>query len=45
MRQHGIEVVDLDLPECVAMMEQFIRDQPQLWNEDIGVEVLDASRS
>ena len=36
MRSHGIEVVDLDLPECIAMMEQFIRDKPELWNEDIG---------
>lgn len=36
MEQHGVEVVDLDLPECVAMMEQFIADRPALWNEDIG---------
>ena len=36
MEQHGVEVVDLDLPECVAMMAQFIADKPQLWNEDIG---------
>lgn len=36
MRQHGIEVVDLDLPECVEMMEQFIREKPELWFEDIG---------
>ena len=37
MRAHGIEVVNLDLPECVELMETFIREQPQLWNEDIGV--------
>lgn len=36
MRSHGIEVVDMDLPECVAMMEQFIAERPELWNEDIG---------
>ncbi len=35
MKAHGVEVVDLDLPECVAMMEAFIRDKPELWNEDI----------
>ncbi len=35
MEAHGVEVIDLDLPECVEMMEQFIRDKPQLWNEDI----------
>jgi creatinine deaminase len=38
MRQHGIEVIDLDLPECYEMMEKFIRENPKLWNEDIGVE-------
>lgn len=37
MREHGIEVVDLDLPECVQLMEEFIAAEPQLWNEDIGV--------
>ncbi len=36
MRTHGVEVVDLDLPECVQMMEEFIAEHPQLWNEDIG---------
>ena len=39
MREHGIEVVDLDLPECVEMMEKFIREKPELWNEDIGAAV------
>ena len=36
MEEHGVEVIDLDLPECVQMMEQFIADKPELWNEDIG---------
>jgi cytosine deaminase len=36
MEQHGVEVIDLDLPECVQMMEQFIQQNPELWNEDIG---------
>jgi cytosine deaminase len=36
MEEHGIEVIDLDLPECVTMMEEFIRKNPALWNEDIG---------
>ncbi|RYD70392.1 MAG: nucleoside deaminase [Verrucomicrobiaceae bacterium] len=38
MRSHGIEVIDLDLPECYEMMAQFIHDHPKLWNEDIGEE-------
>lgn len=36
MREHGIEVTNLDLGECAAMMEQFISRNPELWNEDIG---------
>ena len=36
MRSHGVEVIDLDLPECVEMMTQFIVANPELWNEDIG---------
>ncbi len=35
MESHGVEVVDLDLPECVAMMHEFIAAEPALWNEDI----------
>lgn len=36
MQSHGVEVVDLDIEECVQMMEKFIQDKPELWNEDIG---------
>jgi cytosine deaminase len=36
MRSHGVEVIDLDLSECVEMMRKFISENPQLWNEDIG---------
>lgn len=35
LESHGVEVVILDLPECVQMMSDFIRDEPTLWNEDI----------
>ena len=34
----GIEVHDLDSPECKAMMDDFITARPDLWNEDIGVD-------
>lgn len=37
MRSHGVEVVDLADLECVEMMNQFIADKPELWNEDIGM--------
>ncbi|MCK6562477.1 nucleoside deaminase [bacterium] len=36
MESHGIEVIDLDLDECKNMMGQFIAQNPELWNEDIG---------
>ena len=36
MESHGVEVVDLDLPECYEMMETFISENAELWNEDIG---------
>ncbi|MCK9590678.1 MAG: nucleoside deaminase [Methanoregula sp.] len=36
MEEHGIEVIDLDLSECFVMMQEFIAQNPKLWNEDIG---------
>jgi len=36
MESHGVEVLDLDLRECKLLMEEFIRKNPKLWNEDIG---------
>ncbi len=36
MESHGVEVIDLDLDECVDMMNEFIEENPELWNEDIG---------
>lgn len=36
MESHGVEVIDLDLESCKKMMEEFIRKNPELWNEDIG---------
>jgi creatinine deaminase len=36
LRSHGVEVTDLHDPECIDMMSNFIREHPQLWNEDIG---------
>jgi creatinine deaminase len=36
MESHGVEVRDLDLPECKQLMQDFIENHPRLWNEDIG---------
>lgn len=33
----NVVVCVLDDPECVRLMEGFIRDRPDLWDEDIGV--------
>lgn len=38
LRSHGMEVVNLDLQECVDLMDEFIRRYPHIWNEDIGRE-------
>jgi len=37
LREKGVEVTVLQDNECIAMMEEFIRSNPELWNEDIGV--------
>ena len=36
MVSHGVEVIDLDDKECYALMQEFIKKNPDLWNEDIG---------
>jgi cytosine deaminase len=38
LREHGVEVVVVDDAACVEMMTTFIAENPELWNEDIGVE-------
>lgn len=35
--QAGVAINVLDDPECVEMMRSFIAQNPDLWNEDIGV--------
>lgn len=37
IRSRGVELVIVDDPECRLLMEKFIRENPDLWNEDIGV--------
>ena len=36
LRARGVEVEIVDNAECVQLMTDFIRKNPQLWNEDIG---------
>jgi len=37
MRGQGIAVEVVQDPECIALMERFIREKPELWHEDIGI--------
>ena len=36
LRAQGVELDIRQNPECIAMMEDFIKTKPELWNEDIG---------
>ena len=38
LREHGVEVIDLDSTECRELLEAFIAKHPEVWNEDIGEE-------
>lgn len=36
LKKHGVEVEVLQDEKCIKMMEDFINNNPTLWNEDIG---------
>lgn len=36
VRSRGVTLEIAGDPECVKLMEEFIRSKPELWNEDIG---------
>jgi cytosine/creatinine deaminase len=36
LRSLGVNVVDLDSKECVSLLAEYIRANPEVWNEDIG---------
>jgi cytosine/creatinine deaminase len=36
LRSRGVEVVIADDPDCIALMTRFIKEKPELWNEDIA---------
>lgn len=37
LRERGVEVIVENNDTCIQIMESFIKNKPQLWNEDIGV--------
>jgi len=36
IRSRGVMLEIIDDPECIRLMEEFIRSKPALWDEDIG---------
>jgi cytosine deaminase len=36
LRSRGVEVEILNNKTCIDMMKEFIKNNPKLWNEDIG---------
>jgi creatinine deaminase len=36
LRSRGVKLEVVDDARCVQLMEDFIRERPELWNEDIG---------
>jgi cytosine deaminase len=38
LRENGVEVIDMNSPECIEMLAAYIKEHPEVWNEDIGEE-------
>ena len=38
LKQNGVEIIDLHSEECITMLANYIRNNPEIWNEDIGAE-------
>ena len=36
LRDRGVEVLLLDDPDCIQLMQRFISERPDLWDEDIA---------
>ena len=36
LAENGVEIIDLNSQECIGMLRDFIRANPEIWNEDIG---------
>lgn len=37
VRSRGVDLTILDNAQCIELMQTFIKQHPELWNEDIGV--------
>jgi cytosine deaminase len=38
LRSLGVKIIDLDSVDCASMLSDYIRANPETWNEDIGEE-------
>ena len=38
LRENGVDVIDLGSAECIELLAAYIRKNPAVWNEDIGVD-------
>ncbi len=38
LRSRGVQVVNLDSDECYELLQGFVQEHPEIWNEDIGEE-------
>jgi cytosine deaminase len=38
LKQHGVEMIDLHSEACITMLANYIRNNPEIWKEDIGKE-------
>ena len=36
LKSKGVEIIQMDNQDCKDIMEKFIAEKPELWNEDIG---------
>jgi cytosine deaminase len=36
LKSRGVELIVLQNEQCISLMENFIKNNPKLWNEDIG---------
>lgn len=36
LRENGVEVIDLNSDECIELLGNYIKNNPEVWNEDIG---------
>jgi creatinine deaminase len=38
LRENGVEVIDLHSGECIQILAKYVRENPAVWDEDIGEE-------